>query len=76
MQYQPDWLTSEILVCMKELDKYKLDGNIETYVIIRNKLSSMVEQAKKRIYQTKTEEGKDDPKTIWIFLRNLVQMER
>ena len=60
-QYQPDWLTSEILDCMKERDKYKLNGNIETYKIIRNKVSSLIEQAKKWTYQTKIEEGKDDP---------------
>ena len=70
-QYQPDWLTSEILDCMKERDKYKLNGNIETYKIIRNKVSSLIEQAKKRTYQTKIEEGKDDPKTIWKLFKEL-----
>ena len=70
-QYQPYWLTSEILDCMKKRDKYKLNGNIETYKIIRNKVSSLIEQAKKRTYQTKIEEGKDDPKTIWKLFKEL-----
>ena len=56
---------------MKERDKYKLNGNIETYKIIRNKVSSLIEQAKKRTYQTKIEEGKDDPKTIWKLFKEL-----
>ena len=56
---------------MKVRDKYKLNGNIETYKIIRNKVSSLIEQAKKRTYQTKIEEGKDDPKTIWKLFKEL-----
>ena len=48
---------------MKEHDKYKLNGNIETYKIIRNEVSSLIEQAKKRTYQTKIEEGKDEEGT-------------
>ena len=56
---------------MKDRDKYKLNGNIETYKIIRNKVSSLIEQAKKRTYQMKIEEGKDDPKTIWKLFKEL-----
>ena len=54
---------------MKERDKYKLNGNIETYKITRNKVSSSIEQAKNRTYQTKIEEGKDDPKPIWKLFK-------
>ena len=61
---------------MKERDKYKLNGNIETYKIIRNKVSSLIEQAKKRTYQTKIEEGKDDSKTIWKLFKEFGAMER
>ena len=56
---------------MKERDKYKLNGNIETYKSIRNKVSSLIEQAKQRTYQTKIEEGKDDPKTVWKLFKEL-----
>ena len=65
------WLTSEILDCMKERDKYKLNGNIETYKIIRNKVSSLIVQTKKRTYQTQIEEGKDYLNPIWKLFREL-----
>ena len=39
--------------------------------IVRNKVASLIEQGKKRTYQTKLEEGKGDPKTIWKFFKEL-----
>lgn len=68
-KYQPDWLTPEILDHMKERNKYKLNGNTEAYKRLRNEISWLIEQAKKETYQTKIEEGKDDPKTIWKLFK-------
>ena len=40
---------------------------MEGYKILRNKLSAMIDSAKKEIYmyQCKIEEGKNDPRSIW-----------
>ena len=40
-KYQPDWLTPEILDSMKELNKHKINGNIEAYKALRNKVLSL-----------------------------------
>ena len=52
-KYQPDWLTPEILDAMKERNKYKLNGNIEMYKVLRNKVSGLIEKSKKRILSIK-----------------------
>ena len=63
--HQPEWLTSEILDLMKERDKYKINGKMNEYRLLRNKLTTMIDKAKKEMYQNKIEEGQNDPKTIW-----------
>ena len=63
-KHQPEWLTSEILDLMKERDKCKINGKIDEYRILRNKISKMIDKAKKEMYQNKLEEGQDDPRTI------------
>ena len=35
----------------------------------RYKVSTMIDTAKKEAYQTKIEEGKDDPQSIWKLLK-------
>ena len=70
-KYQPDWLTPEILDAMKERDKYKINGNIEAYKTLRNKVSSLIECAKRETYQSKIEEGHSDPKSIWKLFKEL-----
>ena len=62
--YQPDWLTPEIIVTIKERNKCKINGNQSKYVLLRNKVSSMIRSAKNNMYKTKIEKGKDDPRTI------------
>ena len=64
-KYQPDWLTPQIVDCIKEPDKCKLNGKMDEYRLLRNKVSTMIDTAKKEAYQTKVEEGKDDPRSIW-----------
>ena len=63
--HQPEWLTSEILDLMKERDNYKINGKMNEYRLLRNKLTTMIDKAKKEMYQNKIEEGQNDPKTIW-----------
>ena len=70
-KYQPDWLNPDILECIKERDKCKLNGKIEEYRTLRNKVSAMINLAKKETYQTKVEEGKDDPRSIWKVFKQL-----
>ncbi len=66
---QPDWLSSEILDCMKERDKCKLNGNYDAYKFLRNKVSSMIQASKKETYTRKIENGKDNPSTIWKIFK-------
>ena len=68
-KYQPEWLSSEILDCMKQRNKYKRNGNISEYKQMRNKVTDLIDIAKKKTYQTKIEEGKSDPRTIWKLFK-------
>ena len=63
--HQPDWLTQEIIDTIKERNKCKVNGNQSKYVLLRNKVSSMIRSAKNNMHKTKIEKGKDDPHTIW-----------
>ena len=68
-KYQRDWLTPEILDCIKERDKCKVNGKMDEYRYLRNRVSTMIDTAKKDAYQTKLEEGKDDPRSIWKLFK-------
>lgn len=70
-KYQPDWLTPEIMDCMKERNKRKLNGNFEEYKSLRNKVSRLIEAAKQETYQSKIEKGKSDPRSIWKLFKEL-----
>ena len=47
-KYQPDWLSPEILDCMKERNKSKINGNITAYKELRNKVTNLINNAKKK----------------------------
>ena len=49
-KHQPEWLTSEILDLMKERDKCKINGKLDEYRILRNKISKMIDKAKKEMF--------------------------
>ena len=70
-KYQSDWLTPEILDAMKERNKYRLNGNIEMYKVLRNKGSGLIVNSKKESYQFKIEDGQTDPRTIWKLFKEL-----
>ena len=59
---------------MKERNKYKINGNMDDYRYLRNKVSKHIEMAKKNTYQSKIEEGRSDPKTIWKIFKELEQI--
>ena len=66
---QPDWLTSEILDIMKERDKCKKNGNLKLYKTLRNRVSFLIRTSKETTYQSKIEEGKNDPRSIWKIFK-------
>ena len=56
---------------MKEINKCRLNGYNDRYKFLRNKVSNLIENAKQETYQSKIEEGKSDPKSIWKLLKEL-----
>ena len=67
----PECLTPEILDCMKERKKCKLNGNVDAYKMLRNKVTYLIEIVKEKTYQWKIEEGKSEPRIIWkLRVRN------
>ena len=42
---------------------------MDEYRLLRNRVSTMIDLAKKETYQTKVEEGKDDPRSIWKLFK-------
>ena len=42
-----------------------MNGNTTAYKNLRNKVSALINIAKKETYRSKLEEGKSDPRTIW-----------
>ena len=68
-EVQPEWVTSDILDKIKQRDNLKKEGRFDDYRIARNEVSSIIQEAKRSVYKTKIEEGKDDPKTIWKLFK-------
>ena len=56
---------------MKERIKCKINGNMDDYRYLRNKVSKQIEMAKKNAYKSKIEECRSDPKTIWKIFKGL-----
>ena len=66
---QPDWINPDILDKMKQRDKLKKQCRFEEYKILRNEISKGIQEAKPSTYESKIEEGKDDPKSIWKIFK-------
>ena len=47
-KYQPDWLTPEIMDLMKERIKCKINGHMDAYKHLRNKVSKQIEVIEKQ----------------------------
>ena len=71
---QPDWLTPEILDSMKERDRLKKQGHFDEYKVLRNRISSLIQESKSATYKNKIEAGKDDQKSIWKLFKELVPL--
>ena len=54
---------------IKQRDNLKKEGRFDDYRIARNEVSSILQEAKRSVHKTKTEEGKDNPKTIWKLFK-------
>ena len=60
--------------CMTPTGSSSIDlvnGNMEGYKILRNKVTAMIDIAKKETYQCKIEEGKNDPRSIWKIFNDI-----
>ena len=68
-EIQPEWVTADILDKIRQRDNLKKEGKIDEYRIARNEVSTLIQDAKRSIYKTKIEEGKDDPKSIWKLFK-------
>ena len=55
---------------MKERNKCKLSGNISAYKTLRNKVSALIDIAKKDAYRSKIEDGKSNPRNIWKLFQD------
>ena len=66
---QPDWITTEILDLMKKRNKCKINGNMDRYKFLRNKVSALINISKRKMYQVQIEESKENPRSIWKLFR-------
>ena len=64
-----DWLNSEILDNMKDRDNLKKQGRFAEYKVLRNRITSLIQDSKPATYKNKIEEGKGDPKSIWKIFK-------
>ena len=55
---------------VKERNKCKINGHVDAYKHLRNKVSKQIEIAKKNMYQSKIE-GQSDPNSIWKIFKEL-----
>ena len=70
---QADRLTSEILDKIKQRDKMKKKKKKkkrhDDYKILRNEVSTQIQNSKQASYKSKIEAGKGDPKSIWKIFK-------
>ena len=60
------------MILLKEKKKSKIDGNIEEYKHLQNKVYAMIKSAKQSKFKAKLEEVKDNQSSIWKLCRELV----
>ncbi len=68
---QPDWITKDILHCMRERDHHKSVGNFTEYKNMRNKCVSLVREAKKTYYQSCIKNSNGDSAKLWKHIQEL-----
>ena len=75
-KYQPDWLTPQILDCIKERDKCKISGRMDEYRLLRNRVSTMIDLVKKKHIKKKLWKGKMTHVLFGDNLSNLARLKR
>lgn len=70
LQTLPGWLTGEIIEAMKIRDKFKKDNKFSEYKKQRNKVTSLVRDAK-RAFFSKLIHQNSDTATIWKAMNNI-----
>jgi len=66
---QPEWLNEEIIDAMKARDKFKARNDMDNYRLFRNKVSNLINTAKRRLYEKKINQGQNNPSTIWKLFK-------
>ncbi|CAB4017336.1 Hypothetical predicted protein [Paramuricea clavata] len=69
---QLDWITQDILNCMRQRDRHKSAKNFAEYKILHNKCVSLVREAKKTYYQSCIRNCKGDSTKLWKYINELV----
>ena len=65
---QPEWMTHDILECMRDRDRCKSVKNYAAYKILRNKCVSLIRQAKTIFYQSCMKNSKGDSSKLWTHM--------
>ena len=68
---QPDWMTTDILECMRQRDHCKSVKNYTVYKILRNKCVSLIREAKTTYYQSCIMNSKGDSFKLWKLIKEL-----
>ena len=68
---QPQWLSPEILDAIKCRDRHKSLGNDHDYKAWRNKVTKLIQNAKKAQYQTFIEKNKENPSSIYKIFQEV-----
>ncbi len=67
---QPEWMTHDILECMRDRDHCKSVKDYVAYKILRNKCVSLIRQAKTIFYQSCIKNSKGDSSKLWKHIRS------
>jgi len=68
-QHQPEWLNEEIIDAMRDRDKFKARNDMCNFRIFRNKVSYLINAAKKATYEKKIIQGQNNPSSIWKIFK-------
>jgi hypothetical protein len=74
-QTLPKWLTPEIISAMKERDACKKAGRFAEYKILRNKISLLVKEAKKKHFDEIINNG-NDTASLWRAINSTLNKSR
>lgn len=73
--HQPEWLTHEIKICMRDRDYHKQKGNFNTYKVLRNKTAALIKRSKRDFFNKAIKENKE-AKFIWKNLKDIAGLHK